>query len=177
MATLLQSPFPGQQRKFGVLITFKTEEECRADLEDLVADGVSNGSVPDENEKEDLKHEFVVYGHEAADTLTSLFRTRPGFRNSDETRRTLNGTRKTFKGEPGSDAISKDALIERMLRWLRERRQGGPSLYFETDHVVRDSDMDPNMTDVETVLRKYTTGRVKAGEETYWPMVQEVRYV
>lgn len=167
MATILQSPFPGQERKYRVLINFKTEEDCRAALEDLVAEAVNNGSVANEDEDEDTKYDSIVYGHEAHDTLTSLFRTRRGFKNLDETRRTLDGSRKTFKGKTGSDTISKDALLERMLRWLRERRQAGSTLYFETDYAVRDRYMDPDMIDVETLLREYTTGNVKDGGETF----------
>ena len=178
MATVLQSPFSGQKRKFKVLIKFKTEEECRADLEDSLAQAVNNGSiVKDENEDEDTRCESMVYGSAAEDTLTSLFRTSLAFRDKDETRKTLNKTKKDFKGESGSDAITKDALLEKMLKWLRERRQGESSLYFETDCMEGHPDMDPGMTDVHTLLREYTTGYVKAGGETWWPMVQEARYV
>jgi len=182
VATVLQSPFPGQKRRYGVLITFKTDEECRADLEDLLAQAVRNGPILEEYEDEETKHEFVVHGHEAEDTLTSLFRTKPGFRNLDETRRTLNGTRKSFEGEPGSNAISKDALLERMLRWLAERREDAHvdadyRLYVETDYEVGNCDMDDGMTGLNTLLRKYTTGNVEKGEETFWPVVQDVRYV
>ena len=178
MATVLQPPFPGQKRKFGVLIKFKPEEECRADLEDLLAQGVSNGSVMnDENEDEDTRFESMVYGSAAEDTLTSLFRTRPSFRSKDETRRTLNGTTKTFKGESGSDAITKDALLEKMLKWLRERWRGESRRYFETDCIEGHPDMDPGMKYVHTLLREYTTGYVETGEETSWPVVQEARYV
>lgn len=181
MATVLQSLFPGQKRRYGVLITFKTDEECRADLEDLIAQAVHNGSVLEEYEDEETKHEFIVHGHEAEDTLTSLFRTRSGFRNLSETRKPLDRTRKTFKGVPGSSATSKDALLEKMLRWLRERREDAHvkadyRLYVETDHEVGDCDMDDGITDLDTLLRKYTTGNVEKGEEIYWPVVQDVRY-
>lgn len=50
--------------------------------------------------------------------------------------------------------------------------------HFSVPHKTRlQADMDPGMTDVHTLLREYTTGYVKAGGETCWPMVQEVRYV
>jgi hypothetical protein len=76
-------------------------------------------------------------------------------------------TRHNFEGVSGSDAITKDALLEKMLKWLRERRQGESGLYFEADCMEGHTDIDPGMTDVHTLLREYTTGYVKTGGETW----------
>lgn len=139
---------------------------------------MNNASIMnDGNEDEVTRCESMVYGSAAEDALASLFRTRLGFRDKEETRRTLKGLTKTFKAESGSGAITKDALLEKMLKWLRERRRGESSLYFETDYIERHPDMDPGMTDVHTLLREYTTGYVETGGETSWPMMQEARYI